>query len=313
MFGFPARRIAATLIVFALIPASSLVGQQKVLLDWRMPEDSKRVSTYQSELSQVMDANGLKVQTSVEQKLVSSAQAGKRAADGRIPVRHKVETLKATMRLPFDLTVEFDSKKEFKKPGTDVDPLLDALNAFSAASWTTVLDSKLKAVDVEGNEELLATFTPEIRQGLNSQLSDKELLRKHNQLIDSLPATPVAVGQTWTRKQYLDLDLGQMIEFQKEFRYEGVVKVDGRPFDKISQQVKKVTVQIDDNPLGVKLVESNLKVDQSEGEIYFDRRKGWIYKSNEETKISGEMDFEFGEKITNSKIQLAITNRMTVR
>ena len=74
-----------------------------------------------------------------------------------------------------------------------------------------------------------------------------------------------------------------------------------------------MTVQLDDNPLGLKLVESNLKVDKSSGDVYFDRRRGWIYKSNEETKISGEMDFEIRDKITNSKIQLAITNRMTVR
>jgi len=313
MFRLPIRRIVAASLLFAVLQANSLCAQQKVLLDWRMPEDSKRVSTFETVMSQVMDANGLQVKTSVEQKLTSSAQAGKKANDGKLPIRHKVEALQATMRLPFDMQLNFDSQKEFKKTGTAVDPLLDALNAFSDASWTTVLYSNLKAVDVVGNEKLLESYSPEIQQGLKSQLSNEELLRRHNQLIDSLPSTPVAVGETWTRKQYANFDLGQMMEFEKEYRYEGVVKVDGRPFDRISLRVKKVTVQLDDNPLGMKLVESNLKVDKSSGDVYFDRRRGWIYKSNEETKISGEMDFEIRDKITNAKIQLAITNRMTVR
>ena len=172
-------------------------------------------------MSQVMDANGLQVKTSVEQKLTSSAQTGKKTHDGKLPIRHKVEALQATMRLPFDMQVNFDSQKEFKKTGTAVDPLLDALNAFSDAGWTTVLDSNLKAVDVVGNEKLLESYSPEIQQGLKSQLSNEELLRRHNQLIDSLPSTPVAVGETWTRKQYANFDLGQMMEFEKGISLRG--------------------------------------------------------------------------------------------
>jgi hypothetical protein len=311
MLGFRIHPIVASVLVL-LAQANSLNAQQKVLLGWRVPENSKRVSTQESVMSQVMDANGLQVKTSVDQKLVSSTKAGERA-EGRLPITHQVESLKVTMRLPYDVKVEFDSTKEFEKPGTYVDPLLDELNAFSGAEWTTLLDSKLKAVKIEGNDELLATFTPEIQQGLKSRLSDKELLRKHNDLIGSIPATPVAVGETWTRTQYADFDLGQLMKFEKEFRYEGVVKIDGRPVDKITQQVKTVTVELGENPLGLKLIESNLKVDESIGEIYFDRRSGWIYKSSEKTTISGQLDFELQKKITSSKIQLSIANRLIVR
>lgn len=283
------------------------------MLQWRVAPGSNRTTTQVTQMTQVLDANGLEVKTGASQTMVTSAVAGQPTPDGRIPLRHQVESLAAKIELPFDLRADFDSQKELKPTGTNVDPVLHALKAYSSANWTTLLDRKMKAVAVEGNEQFLAQLSEETQQGLNSQLSDEALKRSHNQLIDSLPVKPVAVGDTWTRKQFADFDLGQIMEFEKRYRYEGVAKFQGRPFDKISQEVTSVTVQLGENPLELKLKESDLKVNASEGTIYFDRRTGWIHYAEEETKISGQLSFELRDKVTHSKVRLTLANKTSVK
>jgi hypothetical protein len=305
-------QVTAVAVALLCVQCESSAIAQGVLLEWRIPENSKRVSTQTSSMSQVMDANGLKVKTSVKQTLVATTTAGKRAADGTLPVMNEVRSLKAKMTLPFDVELDYDSAKEFKKPGTSIDGLLESLHGFSTAKWTSVLDRKLRAVSIDGNEEFLATLTEEAQDGLKKQLSEEELLRRHNQLIDAIPAEPVGVGDTWTRVHYADFDLGQMLKFEKKFRYDGVLRIDGRPLDKISQTTTAITVELGDNPVGLKLKESLLEIDSTKGEIFFDRRSGWIHESHEEVKISGSMSFELRGRITNSKIQLMISNHLSV-
>ena len=309
------RSQSCSLASGAILVATAIQAQTQrpVRLEWRMPDGVKRVAVLETTLTQEMEANGLTIKTSVKQTLVSSAQAGQRGADGRLPITHQVESLKATMTLPLEVSVTYDSTKEFKKQGTLVDSVLDSLHAFSSAKWTTIVDEEFKAVAVVGNDELLATLAPDVQQGLRNQLSDEALLRSHNELIDSMPRDAISKGQKWTRTHFADFDLGQVMAFEKEFRYEGVVKVDGRIVDKISQRVVKVSLTVGDNPLGVKLTENDLRVDSSEGVIYFDRQNGWIYQSHEKTKISGSMSFEVRKKLTKATVQLSITNRMTVR
>lgn len=287
--------------------------QRPVQLEWQIPAGVKRVTKLETTLTQEMEANGLKIKTNVEQTLVSSATAGQRDPAGRTPIAQQVESLNATMTLPYEVRVNYDSSKEFKKTGTIVDSVLESLHIFSSAKWTTIVDRGLKAIAVEGNDELLATLSPEVQQGLRSQLSDETLLRNHNQMINSMPTEAVSKGQKWKRTHYVDFDLGQVMAFEKEFRYEGVVKVEGRTVDKISQRVVKVSLVVGDNPLNVKLIESDFKVESSEGVVYFDRQTGWIFQSREKTKISGAMSLEVQEKLTKAKVQLSISNRMTVK
>jgi len=288
--------LAGTMGVSCLALLWTQTAQAQVKLEYKYPEGRKFTYKTTSKTRQVLTLMGMGIESETDETVVSSRAVGKKRADSTLPIEDKVESLRVQMSLPGGLNLTYDSSD----PNVKVDnPALAFLGeVFKLAgemSYTIVLDGRNKVKAVEGTEKLLEKadkLDALARDTIRSRIEPDKLKTKFEQEHQNLPEVLARPGEPWERTEVLDAGNGQTITFRKKYEYLGTEKKGAKTLDKISSKAIGVDFKQDpESKSPLKVVKSDLKVESSDGTIFFDREEGCVVDAKGRTRLKGPMTF----------------------
>lgn len=291
------------------LSAAAPPARAQVKLEYKFPEGQTLTYKSTSKMNQVLTLGGMEFPSDVEQTTVTSQAIGKRAADSSLPIREKIEGLRADMKLPNNIEVTYDSKdNEAKINNPAVEFLGDVLKLAAETSYTIVLDGKNKVKAIEGTEKLIEKadkLDPQVRDSMRGRLSTDKLKAEFEDSHGNLPDVLARPGEPWERTHTIHAD--QEMTFRKKYEYVGTEKKGDRTLDKIS--VKTVEMQIKPDPNSqapAKLTKVELKVDSSDGTILFDREAGRVVESREKVHVKGPVTISAAGQELSGEMELTI-------
>lgn len=294
----------------AFLPATA----EKTKLAHKFPEQTSTTTQTNSKIRQLLTIAGMDIETSQESRATVRSAIGKRAANGRLPVEQKIESLSVQVTAP-NVNLSFDSNS----PNTQNDnpmlqAILESLKARVGSGHTIVFDKDNKVVAIEGAERVLENATPAAAELLRRDIDPEKMRKSTEQGYSTLPAEPVGSGDTWTRTLANRIGAGQTLTFETRFEYQGTMETDGRKLHKIGFTSTSVAYAQDDNPPGnLKVSQSNLKVESSKGTILFDNDTGQVVENTSSTRIAGDMTFNVNGMDFPGKLDLTIDSHNIVQ
>lgn len=307
------KRIATTLFaVFAAVPLAG--ASEGVVLKHKRIEGAKSKVEITSKAQQVMTIAGMDIETASESIVVVSFNSGKRDAQGNLPVKQSFESMFTQVALPGGIELTYDSANPMLENDTpELKALLEAWNAMAKASFTIVLNKQGRAVEVIGSADAIEGLGDTAKTLIKAELDPEYLKLAANQEFDKFPDRPVQKGDNWMRTEVARLGAGQAMTFQTRYEYQGTVDKDGKTLDKIGVKVQSVSYSMDaDSPGPLKVVQSDLKIDSSEGTVLFDRELGDQVEAQTKIRITGDMTFSINGMELPGELDLTLESK-TVR
>jgi hypothetical protein len=177
-------------------------------------------------------------------------------------------------------------------------------------AYTVVLDKDNKVAAVEGAEKIqekAGELDPMVAKLLKGQVEADKFKHDFEQRVGSFPTILVRQGEPWERTEVMELGAGQTFTFKKRYEYVGTVEQDGATLDRIDVKVLSVAYAIDPNAdEQVKVNNSDLKVESTDGSILFDRKAGVAVDRKSVTRIKGEMTLLAGGMDLPAKLDLTL-------
>ena len=305
--GFYLTKLFAVLATFATSAAA------QVTLEYKFPDGRKSTSQAIIKTSQTLTLGGNELLSGSEQTLTVSATNGQRAADGTLIVNNKIEAQKTHVTLPGGTELEFDSADpEADPPGTQFDFLLDVFAATAKSSWESVMNKENRVVDIRGRDAAYAELPENVRTAMKSQMDPAYLKDSANDELDKLSSDPVSTGDSWERTNTVRLDSGQRLKFTNKYTYEGRVQQDGKNLEKITSETTEVDYFVEgESPL--KVLDSDLKVAATEGEILFDPAYGQVISQHSKVQITGSLKLEVMGMEFPGQLDLTMENKVTLK
>jgi len=284
------RRVAAAL---AIVCASVGAVQAQVKLEYKVPEGVTYRQKAASKTHQVLTIAGNDVVTDADEEGVATSAAGRRRADGTLPVEITIRSVKTRLSIA---GMEFTIDSADKDPKVDLPQLAflaDVIKALRGSSFTLVLDAGNALKSVEGTEKNLAKageLSPQAAAALKSRFDVDRIRRQHDQMRQVLPEGLVREGEPWDRTEATEIGGGQTLTFKKRYEYKGTAEQGGRTLDRIDVKATEVAYAMDPNvDSPAKVTKSDLKVESSAGSILFDRESGTVVERKEKTRMKGTM------------------------
>jgi hypothetical protein len=308
----PGPRAFTVLAFLALALAFTPAARAQVKLEYKYPEGQKLTYKTTSKTSQVLTLMGQAIETESKETVVTSSTAGKKRADGTLPVEEKVESIAVELSLPMGIQVAYDTKD----PNAKIDnPQLSFLGEVyklaGETRYTVVLDDKNKVKAIEGAEKLLEKAdkleNPMAKMAIHGRADAEKIKRQHEQSHGNLPDVLARQGEPWERTEKIEIGGGQTLTFHKKYEYAGTEKHGDATLDRINVKTTDVKYEMDPNtPSPLKATRSDLKVDSGDGTILFDHEGGKVVSTRGKVHIKGTMDFEAGGQQIPGELDLTI-------
>lgn len=288
----------------------AMPAQAQVKLQHKFVEGQKTVTHTTLKIKQTLTLAGMGLDTESDRFVISTAQVGKRDAEGKIRIEQKTDKLTTTSKLPGGINLSFDSDDPNKKADNPaLEPFLQIMRASAKAKITMVRDQSGKVVAVEGLDKAAEDVPEEYRGEFNPENAKKTA----NQELENLPGDAVKPGDTWTKTSDLPLGSGQVMSLTTEYKYVGEVKEGDKTLDKIESKTTAVSFSIAaDSKLPLKVTKSDLKPTESTETRLFDRAAGQWHSTKGKLRIQGDLDFEINAMPLPGKLDLTIESE-TVR
>lgn len=293
-------------LLTGVLLTGSVQAEEKVDLQFKFTEDLKSTAVIHINLEQTLTLAGMELDSGTDQTSTITTTNGKRDRDGNLQTESVMDAFVVQVKMPMGLQLSFDSANpDAPRPGTPVDALIDLFQAMSDSNWTTHYDQSNRVTKVVGRDASFTNLPAEIRASIAKQFEPEYLQRTENDLLERVPRTSLVKGETWERVETVRLDSTQTMTFTTVYRYEGVVDHEGTPRDKISSKTTKVTLAVAEGA-PVKIINSELNVESSEGSFYFDRQIGQIVADREKIHILGELRLEINGMEFPGKLDLTM-------
>jgi hypothetical protein len=285
------------------------MGSAQVRLEWKFPEGGQiSVETTQtSEQKFVM--GGQEMDSSERKTTIVASNVGNRDTAGKLRIASRIIILKTDMKLPFGAEIKYDSTKpqaneEAEAPFPEI---LKALQTTTKRTWTTVYDQANQVLAVEGAQAVLEAVDEETAALIRPQVDEQYMAQAAATKMARIPREPVESGAAWSLKETTRIEGGLAMTLNTQYKYVGTVEEDNVELHKITFQSNHVQMSmVGENPNGMKLLESELKIDESTGTLFFDPDKGQIVRLESRFKISGDMKLEVGGTQLPAKLELAV-------
>lgn len=301
-------RFGSVLSLSLLASGWSAPAHAQVKLEHKFIEGQKTVVHTTMKVNQTLTLAGMGLDTNSDRFVISSAQVGKRDAEGKIRIEQKTDKLTVTLKLPGGIEASFDSDDPNKKAENPaLEPLMQLMRASANAKITMVRDQSGKVVAVEGLDKAAEGLPDELKGEFNPEQAQKAA----NQELESLPVDAVKPGDTWTKTADLPLGSGQVMNMTTEYKYVGEVKEGGKTFDKVEAKTTAVSFSIAaDSKLPLKVTKSELKPTESTETKLFDRAAGQWHSTKGKIRIQGTLDFEINAMPLPGKLDLTIESEV---
>lgn len=312
MFAHVVRSLRwGSLLSLTLLAAGwAAPAMAQVKLEHKFVEGRKTVTHATAKITQTLMLAGMGLETVSDRFVISTSQAGKRDAEGKLPIEQSTNKLTVTAKLPGGITLSFDSDDPDKKADNPLlEPFIRVMRASAKARPVLVRDASGKVVAVEGLEKAAEGLPEELRGDFNAE----KAMKAANQELESLSSNPVKIGDTWSKNSDLQLGSGQVMAMTTEYKYLGEVKEGGKSFDKIESKTTAVSFSIaDDSRLPLRVTKSDLKPTESAETTLFDRSAGQVQSTKGKLRIQGALDFTINGQALPGKLDLLIESE-TVR
>lgn len=297
-------RFGSALSLSLLAAGWAVPVQAQVKLEPKFEDGRKTVTHTTMKIKQTLTLAGMGLDTESDRFIISTAQAGKRDAEGKIRIEQKTDKLTTTAKLPGGITLSFDSDDPNKKADNpQLEPFMQVMRAAAKSKPILVRDQSGKVVAVEGLDKAAEEVPEELRGDFNPEQAKKNA----NQELETLPGKAVKAGDTWTRNADLPLGSGQVMAMTTEYKYVGEVKEGDKTLDKIESKTTAVSFSIAENSaLPLKVTKSDLKPTESSETILFDRAAGQVHSTKLKIRIQGDLDFSINGQALPGKLDLTI-------
>ncbi len=281
-------------------------GNAQVTLAWKFAEGTQYALETKQTSEQKFVMAGQEMNSSDRKTTVIASNVGKRAADGSLRIASAITVLKTDMTLPYGAGIKFDSTKpNGNNEEVPYPEILQALKATAKRTWTTIYDQKNQVLSVEGAEAVLKSLDEETAALIKHQLDADYMAQAAATQMARIPQGPLEPGATWSLKETTRIEGGLSMTMTVQYRYVGTVEEEGVELHKIVFASGAVQMAMaGDNPNQMKLLESELKIDESEGTLLFDRDKGQIVRLESRFKLSGNLTLEVEGMQLPAKLEL---------
>jgi hypothetical protein len=302
----------STWIASCLLLALAATSFGQVKLERKMPEGATYTTEAVNRFEQKLTIAGMETDSEADARTVTKSTIGQRDAAGMLRVTDKIESMQISITAMGSNYV-FDSANPDNKGNSSLEAVRDLHKALARQTTTTTYDNTNRVHKVELEQDVLGQLPDQVQQLAKSQLDPEYLKKQANQQLDQLPSEPVKKGDTWQRTESVNLGAGQVMTFGVDYTYEGTVEKDGKTLDKISSKVTSVSFALENSPLPLMVKGSQLKAEESEGTVLFDRTRGQIVESSSSSRVAGTIDFVINNMDLPSKLDLKIKVSATVK
>jgi Family of unknown function (DUF6263) len=207
--------------------------------------------------------------------------------------------------------IQYDSTKE----STATNPLGEFFKALVGAEFTLTLDmKKVEVTKVEGRDKFLADLVkanPQMGALLTQFLSEEAVRRTAEETFAALRAGPIRPGDSWARKN--TLDMGPIGKYETKYTYTYVGR--DKKLDKIKVDTR-LTYKGPGDVAGVgglpfTIKSADLKSTNATGTILFDRSRGRVACLELNLKLQGKLTISIGGQ--ESEVELSQTQKTTVK
>ena len=301
------RRIVLTAALCVALSSSALA---QVKLEYKFREGRNVTSQTTTKIKQTLTLAGTNIETAADQVVTGTTVAGKRAADGTLPIVDKVDQMRFHLEI-MGMPIDFDTADPNAKIALPQLAFIgDVCKALIGLEFTLVLDEKNKVKEVGGIDKALEKtkdLDPMAQEMLKDRLTAEHIQRDFEKSHGNLPTILVREGEPWEQTEVDDIGSGQTLTFRRKYEYKGTVDHEGKKLDKITITALDVKYAMDpDTKSPLKVTKSDLKVESSQGEMLFDREEGVVVKRTSVTHIKGDMDFKIGEMDLPGKLDLTL-------
>jgi hypothetical protein len=302
------------IVLFALLVlvAAPCFGQVK--LERKLKEGSTQVTEETIAFEQELSIAGMDVKTTVEAKSTTKSEIGQRDALGRTKSKNTIQALQVSINASGN-DYTFDSANPNQTGNSAIEFLRDIHKAM-LGSATTMTYENGKVTAIEHEKDIVGSLAEEVKPFVKSQFDPETLKKAANQELERFPAEPVKAGDSWQRTESQDVGSGQIFTSDVRYTYEGTVQHNGKPVEKITSKTQSVKLELSpDSPLAAQLMfkNSDLKPEESEGVILFDRERGIVVEEKGSVRIKGDITFAVGGQELPSKLDLKMRVGKTLK
>lgn len=237
-------------------------------------------------IEQTLTIAGMPVETKVEQYVGIDEEIESIGSDGEVTSAGRMDLIDFRLTLPDGREFSFVSDNPRRTNGIpELDPVEELFRAMTGAEWTSSYDADHRMTAMEYKDDPFFQLDEAMKQEVDPQ----KWMQMANTELDRLPGQ-VAVGDTWTRTEPMDLGSGQTLTLEKQYEYLGTQEVGGVVFDRIGSSALSVTYAMQSNPnIPLDVKESELTVESSEGELLYNRDLRLVTGTTELFHIVGSM------------------------
>lgn len=280
-------------------------AQAEVKLERKFAPGSSYKNVVEVQSIQTLKLNNMDIDTNVSQTIVIETTVGDRAGDGQLQIEHKIGSLRAQMTIPNLGEIKFDSTKPDE--ATD-SPLTPIFKATANSTWQTILNKDNEIVEVKGRDDLLNGLDENLKQFVKGQFDKEYLTEAARKEAARIPAKSVEIDDTWEQSEAMRVDSSQVLTFDKTYTYRGTETYNGKELDRIDVKATAIKYEILPNsPIPLKVSDSNLKIGETTGKIYFDRELGRIVLDEQSHQVVGDFTLEVNDQKLPSVLDLRMT------
>jgi len=303
-------KVFTSFLVLMALCATAL-GQVK--LERKYQEGSSYSVETVAHLRQTLTILGMNTETNSDTTSVSKITVGQRDGSGNLPLTENVESLQVNIGGTVG-DYSFDSKNPDNKGTSMLDAIMRDIHKLVAKTpTTTVLDKNNEVAEIKVDQNAIGSLPVNLQDLVRDQFNTTKMKEAMKQRMEQLPKDAIKPGDTWQRTEKNNFGAGQIMTFEVKYTYEGTVEKDGRTLDKITAKAQTVKFALEPNPaLPLTLKSSDLKIEESDQTILFDRKLGQAVENKEVVRIAGDILFEAQGMQLPSKLDLKMETETKV-
>jgi hypothetical protein len=300
--------LALLVVPLAIVSSSAFA---KVDLTLKHVEGSVTAYRTTTRTHQVLTINDIPYETAGESTTTTRVSVGARRPDGTLPIRNRIESIEAKLRLPGGIDVTFDSAApESGTENSQAQVYFHLFRALSGSSHTAVLDRDNHVIAARRDGDGFDGAPDSVKEMFRDEFDPDYLKQVSSQELRRLPEVPVKQGDTWARNEIVGLGGGQLMTFTTRYEYLGTLRRDGETLDQIGATSLGVAYRVDPtSPLPLQVRHSDFKIQSSEGTLLFDRLRGLVVEAQRRDHIQGELTMVINGVDSPSIVDLTIETR----
>lgn len=280
-------RALLTVVCLWLLGGSPSLGQVK--LEQKYLPNTQAVTNESFELTAKVQIAGQNVDIAASSRQTQRAEFMP-PADNLVPIKLTI-TAAALSTSANGQNYSFDSAlaPPPKSDNPEFNNEVETLRALIDNPLTYQIGGDGHVNRVDGAQAIISKAPAEAVKGLEARLAEQRLKDDFEQQVRLVPDTPVQAGDSWKRTEQIPIQGGSTLAIDRSYEFVGTITKDGRQVEHIKITDEVVRLMLGNNDIGLTLKEADLKVNSTDGAMYFDRELGAIVERSVSTRVSGKV------------------------